>query len=150
LALLPVALENEHDVDHGLFLVSLQDVDEDLFGFGGSEFLLVLDDDELLDDVLNVFFCLLVVVLFHEENHFAFSFFEVIAFLDEIVFLHSPHLEELLQIDIVLVEGSSQDEDLFLSAENLILPKDTEGFSLGLDDSVDDFTEDISHQYLPF
>ena len=107
LALLPVAFKNKHDVDHGFLLVSLENVDEDLFSFGGFKFLLVLDDDEFLDDVLNVFLGLLVVVLFHKDNHFAFSFLKVIVLLNEIVFLHSPHLEELLEVDVVLVEGSS-------------------------------------------
>jgi len=52
---------------------------------------------------------------------------ELISLFDEIVLFHSPDLEIFLEINDVLVEGSSEKSDLLVLAENFVAFVNTEG-----------------------
>jgi hypothetical protein len=70
--------------------------------------------------------------------------------LDKIVLFHSPHLEELLQVNVILVEGSSQNQNLFLPTDIFVFFEYIKRFNFGLNDSLDDLMENVSHQDLAF
>ncbi len=143
-------LKREHDAEHGLLLVSLQYLDENLFGFDGSGLLLVFFNAKLLNDVIDIFLSLLTMILFHDKNEFSFSVVKVLVLLDKIVLFHSPHLEKLLHVDAVLVEGSSQNQNLFVPTDIFVFSKRVERLNFGLNDPLDDLTENVAHEDLAF